>query len=239
MQSQATKLNDVTKKLTEIPQVQPQPPTSYSEAVTRTPLPTPGPADQAIARAATRARQIMIDLTPGNLLFPLGTNHADIVSKTREVLGKVKPDNFTKNDDIKVITQLQNGGLTIKLTMKALSDWLRSPEGRAALMKELNLPANFCELTLGLVIQYLPTNLPIDRQDFLDLITKENQLNREHLSTICWIKPPHRRPASQLSTMGTTIQMVILNNVLGLAEPSCYPTLKGFWTRLRLRGEEI
>ncbi|KAG2369065.1 hypothetical protein BDR07DRAFT_1268156 [Suillus spraguei] len=133
----------------------------------------------------------MIDPTPGNLLFPLGTSHADIVSKTHKALEKVRPTNLTDKDDVKAITQLKNGGLTIELIMKALSNWLRSPEGRTALMNELSIPANLREPTLGLVIQYLPTNLPIECQDFLDLVAKENQLNRKHFSTICWIKPPH------------------------------------------------
>ncbi|KAG1820911.1 uncharacterized protein BJ212DRAFT_1478005 [Suillus subaureus] len=133
----------------------------------------------------------MINPTPGNLLFLLGTSHADIVSKTRKALEKVKPANLTDKDDVKVITQLKNGGLTIELTTKTLSDWLQSPEGRTALMNELSIPANLREPTLGLIIQYLPTNLPIDCQDFLDLVAKENHLKREHLSTIHWIKPPH------------------------------------------------
>jgi hypothetical protein len=108
---------------------EPQQPRSYSTAVASNLAPS---IDQALARAAIRAHQIILDPLPGGNMFPPDTTHEEIVKTLKEALGNIK-DETTPPGDIKAVTSFRNGGLLVELESGSLATWLRKPFNRTAL----------------------------------------------------------------------------------------------------------
>ncbi|KAG2357766.1 hypothetical protein BDR07DRAFT_1490285 [Suillus spraguei] len=87
----------------------------------------PPSADKAVGRAAIQARQIILDPTPGNTLFPPGSS-----SKLKEALAKAR-DNTTPPSTIRAVSTLHNGSIIVKLETESLAHWLSSPAGKHVL----------------------------------------------------------------------------------------------------------
>jgi hypothetical protein len=198
LDSAQNKINSLSVQLQSQPEIHPSmangTPT-FSDAVRSF---TPGPADQALARAAIRARQILIDPTPGNRIFPINVTHAEVVDTLRNALKLVKPDDIA-NADIKAVMQLKNGGIIMELNTEESAKWMRTAEARTKLTTALKTPINFRDQTYALIIQYLSTSLHTDRPQFLRLVEEENSLKINSLASIRWIKAPERRPPGQLT----------------------------------------
>jgi hypothetical protein len=166
---------------------------SYSSVVTTHLPPT---VDQAVGRAAIRARQILLDPKPGVSLFPSGSSNKNIATRLREAINNIRDAN-TPDGNIKAITALRNGGVIVELESEDLAAWLRTPEAKARLEGQFDSTVSFRTRTYTLVLEYLPIHLQIYDENFLDGITNENQLPPDSLTSIRWIKPPTRRSQEQ------------------------------------------
>ncbi|OAX31620.1 hypothetical protein K503DRAFT_811559 [Rhizopogon vinicolor AM-OR11-026] len=89
----------------------------------------PPTVDQAVGRAAIRARQVLLDPKPGDNLFPPNTSNADIVKKLKEALSNAR-DESTPHGDIKAISTLKNGGIIVEMENENLATWLRHQENQ-------------------------------------------------------------------------------------------------------------
>lgn len=166
---------------------------SYSSAVTAH---LPPQIDQALGRAAIRARQILLDPLPGQTLFPPNTSNRDIATKLKNALEAAR-DDTTPEGTIRLVMVLRNGGLVAELESESLAKWLNNPSGRDALENHLNLTVSLRQRLFSLVLEYLPIQTQIEQNDFLRRVEHENQLPANTLASIRWIKPPMKRSSAQ------------------------------------------
>jgi hypothetical protein len=153
---------------------------SYSSVVTTHLPPT---VDQAVGRAAIRARQILLDPKPGVSLFQSGSSNKNITTCLREAINNIHDTN-TPDGNIKAITALRNGGVIVELESEDLAAWLCTPEAKARLEGQFDSTVSFRTHTYTLVLEYLPIHLQIYDKNFLDGITNENQLPPDSLTSI-------------------------------------------------------
>lgn len=156
----------------------------------------PPTVDQVLGRAAIKARQVLLDPTPGETLFPPNSSNYTIAGKLKEALIKARNDT-TPPGSIRAVTTLRNGGIVIELETEALANWFKSPEGKAALENNLEKPVSFRQRYYPLVLEFLPIHLQIEREDFLRSIEQEDHLPPSSIASIRWIKPLTRRTAEQ------------------------------------------
>lgn len=156
----------------------------------------PPSVDKAIGRAAIRARQVLLDPQPGELLFPPNTSNFNIAKRLKDALEKAR-DESTPLGSIRAVMALRNGGIVVEMETESLAMWLNSPSGRAALEGSLDSPVSFRNRTYPIVIEYLPIQLQIEKDDFLRGVEQDNNLSEGALSSIRWIKPPLKRSAEQ------------------------------------------
>ncbi|KAG0700623.1 hypothetical protein DFH29DRAFT_1000959 [Suillus ampliporus] len=175
----STQLTDRSTR-THVPQNSQLPAPSYSSITAAHLSPT---IDQAVARAAIRARQIILDPSPGGTMFPPGTPHENIVKTIKEALATIRNYN-TPPGDIRAVTTFHNGGLIVELENEHLAAWLRTPEGRSTLGTQLGPTVSFCNRSFPLVAEYLPIQMQIDNKNFLSTVEQENGLPANSLMSI-------------------------------------------------------
>ncbi|KIK33068.1 hypothetical protein CY34DRAFT_29868, partial [Suillus luteus UH-Slu-Lm8-n1] len=163
-------------------------------AATSTPPAQIPPIDEALARSAIRARQILLDPIIGNSIFPSGISHEDTISKIRAALKtSIPPSSNDPHASIKALLQLRNGGLIIELDSEHTVHKLKDHTTRKTFLHALENSVLFKDRTYTLVVQYIPVNLLIECPGLLRLIEKKNHLENEALVSMRWIKPPHKR----------------------------------------------
>lgn len=91
----------------------PQPHPSQSPRNSNTQHQVP-PIDEALARSAIRARQILLDPIIGNPVFPPEINHNDALDKIHTAIKAALAPNG-RNDNVKALLQLRNGGIIVEL----------------------------------------------------------------------------------------------------------------------------
>ncbi|KAG1773717.1 hypothetical protein EV702DRAFT_1048108 [Suillus placidus] len=156
----------------------------------------PPAVDQAMAQAATRARQVLITPKTGNSIFPDTNQHADIVKLIKQALADSKSED-TPEGNVRSVLTLNSGAIIIEFDTEELATWLRSPAGCHTFEECLGPAASLRECTFGIVLQYLPIMLKIDHEDFLHQCKEENTLPAHSLHSIRWIKPPQRHSKEQ------------------------------------------
>jgi hypothetical protein len=156
----------------------------------------PPKVDQAVGRAAIRARQILLDPRPGDNLFPPDTPNADIAKKLKEAIINIRTDS-TPSGGVRAITALRNGGIIVELENESLAAWLRGPIGRTLLEGQFETAISFRCRSYALVLEYLPVQTQIESEGFLHRVERENNLPTNSLVAIRWIKPTTRRSPGQ------------------------------------------
>jgi len=207
------RINHLSKQmLSSSPPMQQTPHPSYSSVAAAFLPPT---IDQAVGRAAIRARQILLDPKPGENLFPPNSSKTDIATKLKEALSNIR-DELTPPGDIKAISTLHNGGIIVELENELLASWLRGPIGGPSLESQFDTAVSFRKRTYPIVIEYLHIQMQIEQDGFLRNIERENHLPEHSLATIRWIKPPLRRQQDQRKAFALlhVTEADIANNIL-------------------------
>lgn len=156
----------------------------------------PPKVDQAVGRAAIRARQILLDPNPGTPPFPPNTTSKEIAEHLKKALTNIRNDS-TPEGNVKTVTTLRNGGIIVELDSDTLATWLRDPANRTLLENQFDSAVSFRSRTFALVLEYLPIHLQISDGQFLRRLEEENTLLPDSLASIRWIKPPIRRSPQQ------------------------------------------
>jgi hypothetical protein len=178
------------------------------------------PTDIAVARSATRARQILMDPIPGNSIFPPNINHDDVLKIIQAAISTaLKPK--SNKEYIKALLQLRNGGIITELDSEETVTQLRHPTARKAFLQALNFSVTLKDQTYTLVAQYVPVNLLIERPGLLRLIEGKNHLEDDLLASMRWIKPPHKRSPTQTMAFAT-IQVNDANTANKLIKDGLY-----------------
>ncbi|KAG1817163.1 uncharacterized protein BJ212DRAFT_1480392 [Suillus subaureus] len=152
--------------------------------------------DEALARSATHARQILLDPIPGNPMFPPGISHDDAIHKIRLTIKTALTPN-DHNENIIALLQLCNGGLIMELDSEETVLRLQDSTTRKKLIQALEFSVTFKDRTYTLVAQFIPINLLIEQPSLLHLVEGKNRLDDNLLASMRWIKPLHKRPPSQ------------------------------------------
>ncbi|KAG1885400.1 hypothetical protein F4604DRAFT_1918096 [Suillus subluteus] len=184
LQSQVKDLN--SKTLSTLTQ---QPATSRPSYSSITAAHLPPMVDQAIARAAIRAHQILLDPNPGTQLFPPNSSSSDIAAKLGEAITHIRQDD-TPTSNIKAILPLCNGSIIVELDNESLANWLCAPPGKNALTEHLGLSASIRMQTFSIVAQYLPINLHLKDDNLLCKTEVDNNIPENSIISMHWIKPP-------------------------------------------------
>lgn len=190
------RLNNISTQLLQRPpstQTSPMPQPTYSSIAASN---LPPSFDKAAARAALRAKQILIDPTPGHSLFPPDATNAVIAKRLSDALIEICSSD-TPTGSVRSIQRLRNGGLIVELDNEQLAGWLKGPTGRILLETHLDSSASIRDRTYSVVVQFLLVSYEIEREDFPRLIERENHLQPNAIASIRWIKPPQRRSKGQ------------------------------------------
>ncbi|KAG1798097.1 uncharacterized protein HD556DRAFT_1306148 [Suillus plorans] len=214
------RLNNLATQLSQPPPVITQPtvtppafPTYSSVAAAN----LPPSIDQAVARASLRAKQILLDPTPGHSLFLAEATNATIAKRISDILSEIRGEG-TPTGAVRAVQRLRNGGLIVELDNEQLAGWLKGPTGRMLLESQLDSPACIRDRTysiwpsLDYTVQRVPNRMLRKLQE-----PKPHQLE----SQVSGIHPP-------LQDLGRTIpgeQTPLLPYQLHL-EPN-HPSLKG------------
>jgi hypothetical protein len=156
--------------------------------------------------------QVLLDPQPGEFLFPPVTSNPDIAKKLKEALLNIQT-NDSPAGSIKLVHTLRNGGIIVKLDNERLASWLWDPVGRT-------LMEGFHKHTFALVLEYLPIQLQIENEGFLQAVKDENDLPANSLAIIRRIKSLNHRTQEQhkafviLHITGATIANNILRDGL-------------------------
>lgn len=185
-------MNSLTSPLST---TQPGAPRSYS-AIVQQNAQTPAPVSAAIARAATRDRQILFDPVPGQTLFAPEATSADIANKVKQALTASQSDD-TPDIHIKATTRLRNGGLIVELTSIAAAKWIRRPENRLNITNALGNTATIKDRRFSIIVPFLPITSNIEDPTWLRTVEEENDMNPGSIESANWIKPRQRRAPDQ------------------------------------------
>ncbi|KAG2051096.1 hypothetical protein BDR06DRAFT_860272, partial [Suillus hirtellus] len=94
--------------------------------------------------------------------------------------------------------------------------WLRDSVGRTLLEGQFDTAVSFRKCTYTLVLEYLPIQLQIENDGFLQHVENENGLPINSLANIRWIKPPTRQTQEQWKAFALlqVIEASTANNIL-------------------------
>ena len=192
---------------------------SYSEALrSQTPPTAPlylsTPATAALARAAVRERQVLIDPLPGYSLHTPEQTTASIVEKLTTILNETK-DESGPELTIKAITRLKNGGLLIEFDTAGSANWIQQDENKANFLERLNTPAVIRDRSYVILIPFLPISSPLDDPQWHRSIELENNLSENSITSARWIKLKARRNPNQR----------VAHAILTFSEPKAANTL--------------
>ncbi|KAF8419234.1 hypothetical protein L210DRAFT_3655331 [Boletus edulis BED1] len=184
---------------------------SYSD-VLRAPPPTTThsttsistPASAALARAALRERQILIDPQRGHSLYPPDQTTPTIVDDLKAIFDEIKDVN-APTLTIKALTRLKNGGIVIEFDSNEPAIWLHQDTNRAKFLERLSTPAEIRERSYVLLVPFLPITSPLDDPQWLRALEMENNLREDSLASARWIKRkacrnPNQRVAHAIFT---------------------------------------
>ncbi|KAG1736665.1 uncharacterized protein EDB91DRAFT_1005377, partial [Suillus paluster] len=99
---------------------------------------------------------------------------------------------------ITALLQLQNRGLIVELDSEEMVIRLKDNHTQKKFLQALNFSVTFKDQTYTLVVQYVPINLLIEQPGLLRLVEGKNLLEVNSLISMCWIKPPHKHPPTQM-----------------------------------------
>lgn len=188
-------IKDIVDNASQSAKPQPGTPRSYSTVVQQN-AQTPAPISAALARAATRDRQILFDPVPGSVLFATEVTSAEIATKMKQAFTASQSDD-TPDIQIKAITRLRNGGFITELTTTEAAKWIRTPENRLKITNALDLPATIKERRFSIIVPFLPIASNIEDTAWLRTVEEENNMMAGAIESANWIKPRQRRAPTQ------------------------------------------
>jgi len=100
--------------------------------------------------------------------------------------------------EIEEVTRICNGGILFQLNSKEAADWIRSPGIKEEFAWAFDAAAEIRERNHAIFAPFIPLTFKTDDPHHLQEIGDRNRLNGGKVLEAQWIKPPTRRPDSQL-----------------------------------------
>jgi hypothetical protein len=166
----------------------------YRDALTRAVSGAPLDANPRLAtKESIRQRQSLIDLPKGSALRDCA--NSTLVGKFSEAMGRATG----QQHKIRSALMLQNGGILIEMVTDEGTTWLASKVNAEAFLRELGeSEASFKTRSFNIIAYYVPLNLDTNSDKDRREIEEMNNIPRDGLTKIRWIKPPMRRHKDQL-----------------------------------------
>ncbi|KAI5992804.1 hypothetical protein EDD15DRAFT_2442092 [Pisolithus albus] len=182
-----TQVNTLHKHLTS------HPPTPSQGPTPRQPLPQPARL-YTLAKAETRARQVLFMPTPTQTLYTKNSDPISITGSISELLITLE-DEDSPYVNIKSAVCLNNGNLLLELNSEAAAQWIRTPPVRETLSTKLGIDAVVKVHTFAVVVPFFPVSYDLTDPAFLSEIERENDMPPHSLHSTRWVKnPEHRKP---------------------------------------------
>lgn len=168
---------------------------SYSNAVRSQPPPASllshpplsNPATVALARAAIRQCQVLLDPASGHSLHLPDQSNMTIAFKFKAIMDNIKDDNAPQME-IKVIICLKNGGLILEFNSIEAINWLHLDKNKAKFLVALDFPTEIKEQSYTILVPFLSISSPLDDPTWLHTIELENDICPGSLVSARWIK---------------------------------------------------
>lgn len=102
-----------------------------------------------------------------------------------------------KSAKTRTVTKLGNGGILVELTHKKAANWLRTEDGKTALISKLGVDIIVRNRSFPIVVPFVSIDTDLDDPKLLREIEETNDLSLNSISKARWIKNPERRDAKQ------------------------------------------
>ena len=177
--------------------------TPYRDALIQEPRPTnttppisPPCPDGTRANAAIKERQILLDIDANCPLLKGDTPCSEINDTIQKALTSLQ-EIGGPSLKIKALIQLRNGGFIIELPTLEAATWIRDPTRKLALTESLGGDIQVKDRTYNLLISFVPITTRIDNNKTLRNIEQDNDIPRNSIIQMKWIKDPSRCKENQ------------------------------------------
>jgi hypothetical protein len=166
----------------------------YRDALTRTVSGAPLDANPRLAaKESIRLRQSLVDLPRDSRLRDCA--NSVLVGKFSEAMGRAT----VQQHKIRSALKLQNGGILVEMATDEGAAWLASKPNAEAFLQELGeSEASFKTRSYNVVAYFVPLSLDTNSEKDRSEIEETNNIPKDSLMKLRWIKPPVRRHKDQL-----------------------------------------
>jgi hypothetical protein len=179
--------------------------TTYSSTLKTNSIPittnanTPTQITLAIAQAAVRERQILIQPTGPDPLFDPSYTAEDIALRVESAIDALNsPENVKIK--VKAILSLNSRSLLLELNSKEATDWICKDNTRNQLITYLNIQGMIKDRQYPILVPFLPIRHDIADRDWVELVKNDNKLPQGSITNIKWAKPIEKRSENQQVT---------------------------------------
>ena len=172
-------------------QPSPTPPApTYANILART-MPVPFSDPRVQAREGIRHRQIRIEIkNPESPLFNFNDSSLiEVMNQALDCNGKIFC--IVRNHKAKF--------MIVETSTDEAASWLRIGENFTSFLSKINLEGNYCPRNYTVMANFVPTTFDPEKESDLSEFAEANNLPREKIVRMRWIKPMSRRHDRQTS----------------------------------------
>ncbi|KAG2051335.1 hypothetical protein BDR06DRAFT_834391, partial [Suillus hirtellus] len=150
------------------------------------------------ARSIIKARQVLIDIPKDSHLAPGKVSHAQLVTKIADTIRTITDsDHESLNLEPHAVSQFRTGAMVIEMQSSEVAEYLKSKDIKEKFINALDPNALLKERTYQVVIQFVPLTFDPDNAEQLCQLEKENDWEKDTITSARWIKPPTKRTPNQ------------------------------------------
>jgi hypothetical protein len=161
---------------------------TYASAITN---PPPHTNPRVAAKEGIKARQFLVEGL-ANTKF----SHTDVFQLKTE-LNTILANLGLQNGKIRSISKLRNGGALVEMDSDSASLWLTKTENRDDFCKKIGPGVVFRSRVHNLIAFNVPLDISPEDHTHRTEVCEVNNLDKNTITAMRWIKPAHRRAPSQ------------------------------------------
>jgi hypothetical protein len=163
-------------------------PATYASAIAN---PPPHVNPRVAAKEGIKARQFLMEGI-ANTKFS-HTDPAQLKSEINKIIGELG----LQNGKVRSINKLRSGGALLEMDSDAATTWLADQDNRSKLCSKIGTGVVFRTRVHNLIAFNVPLDITPEDKKHRDEICEANNMEAEEITSMKWIKPIHRRTASQ------------------------------------------
>lgn len=163
-------------------------PATYASAIAN---PPPHANPRVAAKEGIKARQFLMEGI-ANTKF----SHTDVF-QLKTILNNILEELGIQDGKIRSISKLRNGGALLEMDSDLATKWLAEAENRDKLCKKIGPGVVFRSRVHNLIAFNVPLGISPDDQNHRTEVCEANNLDKDTITAMKWIKPVHRRSPTQ------------------------------------------